>query len=454
MSDDEQPDVLHTALARRIWRADPTVRLHHDPSRESLVAQVVSAPAGVEITVSEHLIVDLDGTAADAFPTTIYLGAVRSRPDSADIALAREILGERVWATVRAMIDAGRRDVQDVALGTDDALALLAAWHRLADRLREPAMIGVEFSPGRLVAVLTDAHATVLDEAYLDLDGNEPDHVVAGVAVLADELAARHRGTPAETCPISIQLGGPVDTDHRTVTVYRKPRRGHHDEPWVWVDLGELVERRTRRQAWIVNDADAFARWEATHGYGRTERVVVLVVRDGVGGKLVDHGQVRPYPMEIGIFMEAGTDGAPARALEADSGVTSILDRVSRDTGEEIATIAEAAAAAERYDLALAAFTSAGKALARGIAAIQSLINPDRVVLVGPQALVEQDRPAGRAFVQAARQVEEYIGYEGMWGALVVSRPTTGTLGAQAAAWTALVWTGGRVLSQGQGSRP
>lgn len=437
MSDDEQPDALHTALARRIWRADPTVRLHHDPSRESLVAQVVSAPAGVEITVSEHLIVDLDGTGADAFPTTVYLGAVRSRPDGADVAQAREILGEQVWATARAMIDAGRRDVRDVALGTDDALALLTAWHRLADRLREPAMIGVEFSPGRLVAVLTDARATVLDEAYLDLGGNEPDDVVAGVAALADELAGRHRGTPAETCPIGIQLGGPVDTRRGWVHVYRKPRRGHDDESWMGVPLGELVERLTGRKAWIFNDADAFARWEATRGFGRTERVVVLVVRDGVGAKLVDHGQVRPYPMEIGIFMEAGTGGAPARALEADSGVTAIIDAVSRVSGEEIATIEEAANAADRSDVALAAFTSAGKVLARGIAAIQSLLGPDRFVLVGPRALVDPDRPAGRAFVQAARQVEEHLGYEGVWGAEIVPRPTT-DLGANAAAWAGL----------------
>ncbi|WP_300010418.1 ROK family protein [Pseudonocardia sp.] len=450
MSTDEQPDALHTALARRIWRADPIVRLHHDPARESLVAQVVSAPAGVEITVSEHLIVDLDGADADAFPTTLYLGAVRSRPDSAAVAQAREILGEQVWATAGAMIDAGRHDVRDVALGTDDARALLAAWHRLADRLREPAMIGVEFSPGRLVAVLTDAHATVLDEAYLDLDGNEPDDVVAGVAALADELAGRHRGTPAETCPIGIQLGGPVNTERGWVEVYRKPRRGHDDESWMGVRLGELVERRTGRQAWIVNDADAFARWEATRGLGRTELVVVLVVRDGVGAKLVDHGQVLPYPMEIGNLMELGSDGAPARALEAASGINSIVDRVSRVTGDDIATIGEAADAAERSDVARAAFTSAGKVLARGIAAIQSVCGADRVVLVGPRALVDQERQAGQAFVKAARQIEEHLKYEGLWGASIVSRPTTGTFGARVVAWAALARMGSRMPSQGQ----
>jgi predicted NBD/HSP70 family sugar kinase len=83
-------------------------------------------------------------------------------------------------------------------------------------------------------------------------------------------------------------------------------------------------------------------------------------------------------------------------------------------------------------------FSAAGRTLARGVAMMQALMNPDRYLVLGPAALVDGATPASAAFLAGLDTAHEFVGFGGLWPAAVVARSTTGALGAVAAAVAAL----------------
>ena len=263
----------------------------------------------------------------DALPTTVYLTGVQAAPGSSAAKVAADLLGPEVWTAATALVASGS-ELADVELAPEEAAARRTCWHGLAARLREhdrteSRLIGVEFVPGRVHAVLTDGAAEVLDEAVVPLDRNDPAAAVEAIAAAAEELAGRHRGTNAESCPIGVQLGGPVHTPTGMVEFYDKPLN-EGDESWKGVPLGGLIHRRTGRQAVVFNDAAALAEYEIRFGLGRrVTKFAVLVVRRGIGAKLVRHGRVEDdLPLEIGVFVLA-----PEAALDSDPGAASALHR-------------------------------------------------------------------------------------------------------------------------------
>lgn len=447
MRDEEQLDGLHVALARRVWAAAPAVRLHYHRGDDALVAELVQADVADEVVALDHLLVEFDGTDDAAMPTALYLTGVRAAPDARAVAMARDILGEEVWSTATALVASGSAQ-DDVPLGVEVAAELRRGWRGLAGRLRDhttTGMIGVEFIPGRVHAVFTDADATVLDEEIVDLDDNDPASVVAAISRAAAELAERHPGSGAGSCPIGVHLGGPVHTASGMVEYYDKPLH-EGDESWKGVPLGDMIRRATGRRALVFNDAWALASHELEYGLGRERaKVAVLVVRRGVGAKLVRHGEVvEDFPMEIGIFVatpDAGLAETPevgSQSIEAESGVQAIIDAVVLATGQPCASIEAAAAVAVHSDLALGAFFRAGAGLARGVAAIQAVVNPDAWAVYGPSALVDGSRPAARGFLQGLGNAQNHLHYSGLWPAMILPRSTNGPLGGRAAAIAAL----------------
>jgi predicted NBD/HSP70 family sugar kinase len=439
MSAEEQPDVLHAALARTIWDGAPSVRLTYHAGDDSLVAEIVQAQPVLEIEADRNLIIDLDGTDPAAMPTAIYLTGVRSHPASVAATMARSILGDRIWAVAAKLVDGGR--AVDVPLDEAEAAERREHWRDLV----VPAMIGVEFTPGRIYAVLTDASATILDKEIVDIEENDPTAVAYAIAEAADALAARHPGT-AWTCPVSVQLGGPVDGRTRVVEFYNKPLHDG-DEPWKAEYFEHRVHLATGRPVVVFNDAEAFALHEArTPSSGRPRRsiVAVLVVRDGIGAKLLLDGEITQFPMEIGIFRAvpgADLDQTPddtGQTIEARSGVKGIIRAVEHATGRRGLDLQVAAAMAAHDDATRAVFAAAGEGLARGVAAIQAVVNPQCWVVYGPAALVDERAVAGFEFLRGLRTAKNYLGYPGLGPVHVIGLPTTGPLGARAAALAAL----------------
>ena len=93
----------------------------------------------------------------------------------------------------------------------------------------------------------------------------------------------------------------------------------------------------------MFNDAAALAEYEIRFGLGRrVTKFAVLVVRRGIGAKLVRHGRVEDdLPLEIGVFVlapEAALDATPERqapSIEASSGADGIITAVNAAIGTD-----------------------------------------------------------------------------------------------------------------------
>jgi predicted NBD/HSP70 family sugar kinase len=434
---------LHAGLARRVWMVSPSVRLSYHTEDDALVAEFVQAAATFEIRVHNHLLVEFDGTDPDAMPTTLYLTGVQTATEAPEVEAARTVLGEALWAESVALIASGSEQI-DLMLEAEAAVDLRNSWRGLEARLRGPAMIGMEFIPGLVQAVLTDGQANVLDTATVDIDGNSPDSVVSAVAAAVDELSERHPDSRAASCPAAIQLGGPVNSSTGEVLLYDKPWRPD-DPAWKDVPLANLIEERTHRPALVYNDAQALAKYEARFGLGRElDTVAVLVVRRGIGAKLVLHGEVADFPMEIGIYASSRATDRHRTAtrrrptIEDRSGTAAITKRVTSVTGTQCRSVEEAAAIADHDDKAVDAFWRAGADLAVGLAAIQAIIDPEAWAIYGPDALVDNGTRSGRAFLAGLATMSHHLDWEGLRPGLFQPRSTTGSLGARAAAVAAL----------------
>ena len=196
MRNEEQVGGLHAVLARMVWSAAPIVRMHYHRHDDTLVVELVQADVLDEIRVLDHLLVEFDGFDDDALPTTVYLTGVQAAPGSSAAKVAADLLGPEVWTAATALVASGS-ELADVELAPEEAAARRTCWHGLAARLREhdrteSRLIGVEFVPGRVHAVLTDGAAEVLDEAVVPLDRNDP-------AAAVEAIARRRRSWPADT---------------------------------------------------------------------------------------------------------------------------------------------------------------------------------------------------------------------------------------------------------------
>lgn len=445
MRDDEKFDPVHVGLARRVWAVAPSVRLTYHSDDDSLVAEFVQATAIAEVVVQSHLLVEFDSRDADAMPIALYLTGVRSAPNAPAVQTTRAILGEDLWAAAMALL-AGDSEQIDIILDQQHSVALRTSWCGLAARLHGdgPAIIGVELIPGRVHAVMTDADATVLDTVERIIDRNDHAYVVSVIVELVDELKERHPRTHASDCPIAVQLGGPVDTRTGQVTFYDKPLQDD-DAPWKDVPLGELIREKTGRCVTVYNDAQALANYESRFGLGRDkDTVAVLLVRRGVGAKLVLNGKVADFPMEIGIFVSGRSTSlrkTPARrrrSIESQAGTVAIIKRVSAVTGHPCHSVEDAADVAEYADEALDVFWQAGADLARGMAAIQAIVNPEAWAIYGPDAMVDSRTRSGRAFLGGLATMSWFLDWEGLRPGIFHPRSTTGSLGARAAAVAAL----------------
>ncbi len=158
------------------------------------------------------------------------------------------------------------------------------------------------------------------------------------------------------------------------------------------------LERSLEREVRLANDANCFALSEATDGAGAGCEVVFgVILGTGVGGGLVVHGQLLTGPNAI-----AGEWGHNPLPLPADEDLPlpacycgragcietylsgpGMAAEHRRATGEEKAAV-EIAADAERGNAACASTLERyALRLARGLAAVINVVDPDVIVLGG-----------------------------------------------------------------------
>jgi len=169
----------------------------------------------------------------------------------------------------------------------------------------------------------------------------------------------------------------------------------------VWLNgrpFDQDLERVFGRTVRVGNDANCFALSEATDGAGAGEDVVFgVIIGTGVGGGVVVHGRVLEGPQRIGG--EWGHNPLPwprddeRPGTECFCGKRGCLETFvsgpgfARDheatTGEALSTHEIVALAAEGQAGACASYDRYVDRLARGLATVVNVVDPDVVVLGG-----------------------------------------------------------------------
>lgn len=247
--------------------------------------------------------------------------------------------------------------------------------------------IGVDLGGTKIEAIALDRDSVVRARKRVPTPRQDYEATLASIAALVAEVeaAAGGRGSVGVGIPGAISPATGLAKNANSTWLNGRPL--HHD-----------VERRLGRPVRLANDANCFALSEATDGAGAGARVVFgAIVGTGTGGGIVADGRV--ITGRNGIGGEWGHNPLPWPDASESPGPECYCSRrgcielflsgpaLSRDhrqrTGEE-RTAEEIAARAAAGDAACEASLRRYEGrMARGLATIMNVVDPDVIVLGG-----------------------------------------------------------------------
>lgn len=252
--------------------------------------------------------------------------------------------------------------------------------------------VGIDIGGTKIEAMLLDPRGQMLERVRVPTPGDYPATLVA-VRDLVDGLGHRHG-------PIaSVGVGMPGTITPKTGLVRNSNRLWMNGMP-LERDLCQLLGRPVR----CANDANCFAASEAVDGAGQGAHLVFgVIVGTGCGGGIAVDGQ--PWAGAAGNAGEWGHNPLPwpdssefpgplctcgqRGCIETWLSGPALAADHQRHTGQALSpvTIAEGAAAGEfEAQASLERFASR---LARGLASVINLLDPDVVVLGGGMSNVD-----------------------------------------------------------------
>ncbi len=253
--------------------------------------------------------------------------------------------------------------------------------------------LGVDLGGSKIEAVALDATGSVHERLRVPTPGDYPSALEA-VAALVGELEARlgERGT--------VGVGMPGTIVPETGLVKNANSEWLNGQP-LERDLSLRLERPVR----CANDANCFAISEATDGAGQGQGVVfAAILGTGCGAGLVCHG--RALGGRAGLAGEWGHNGLPwPRADEHPGpecycGLRGCLEMwvsgpgfaadYRRRGGAALEPAEIVRAAGDRDALACDVLERYEDRLARGLATVVNLLDPDVIVLGGGMSNVER----------------------------------------------------------------
>jgi glucokinase len=323
---------------------------------------------------------------------------------------------------------------------------------KAAPRREDCYAVGIELRPYQFTAVLINGSGELLGQVADHLGDMEPGIVVSALTAAIREIASHIPGPESSAAQVAlgVQLGGPVDTETGTVHyLYKYSPRAPRRPPFKWENfpLGPRLQRETRFQTVILNDALAFAERERWFGVGRqTGDFVVMLIREGVDGAIVSNGQNFRGPMEIGQFITSygqlrQSDAEISGALESAGGGAAIAAMAAEATGRNINDLETAIDVAKEDGTgrnAVFAFKAAGIAVATGLAYLVVFAGPTHVVLYTPEHLVRSGGRAADAFLEEVSKFRATVALEAHRNCELVIRPTGINDGAHGVALAAL----------------
>lgn len=254
--------------------------------------------------------------------------------------------------------------------------------------LPAPAHLGIDLGGTKIEGLVLGAHGQELARRRIPTPREEYRGTIEAIAELVHWL---ERQAGADGLPVG--LGIPGSISRRTGLVHNANSTWLNGRP-LETDLAMRLERPIR----IANDANCFALSEATDGAGAgAQSVFGVILGTGVGGALVHNAALIDGP--LGIAGEWGHNPLPWASPEEHpgpqcwcghlgcmeawvSGPALAADH-ARVTGETKAAEAIVEAAASGHVVARASLDRHASRLARGLAHIVNVFDPDVIVLGG-----------------------------------------------------------------------
>jgi len=261
-----------------------------------------------------------------------------------------------------------------------------------ASRLR----LGIDLGGTKIASVVLDDHGQALHEQRLPTPRHDYDGVIAAIVRLRDE-AIRALGAQEEQMTIGIGMPGSVSPQSKVVQ--------NANSTWLnGRDLGADLEHALGQPLRLANDANCMALSEATDGAARGARTVFgVILGTGCGGGLIVDGRIlggrnriggewghNPLPWarddeHPGPHCWCGRQGC----LETWVSGTGMARDHAESTQERISAEQIARRAARGDAAARATLERHAHRLARGLAHVVNIFDPQVIVLGGGLSKLE-----------------------------------------------------------------
>jgi len=302
-----------------------------------------------------------------------------------------------------------------------------------AERLR----VGVDLGGTKIEAIALDPSGATLLRRRISTPATDYAAIVEAIAALVRSIEAEigRQARVGVGVPGSISPRSGAIRNANTLVLNRRP---------LAEDLGRALGRETR----IENDANCFALSEATDGAGEGREVVFgVILGTGVGGGLMVRGRLlkganalagewghNPLPrMQPGEFpgprCYCGRDGC----IETFLCGGALAEEYGRRSGEKVAAEEVARRDDSGDPLAIAALNAYRDRLARALASVVNVVDPDVIVLGGGVSNID------RLYEGLERLVGEYAFTDALATPIVKNRHGDSS-GVRGAAW---LWESG-----------
>jgi predicted NBD/HSP70 family sugar kinase len=237
-------------------------------------------------------------------------------------------------------------------------------------------VIGIKVTETRVIAVLTDLNARIVERAVATVTQEDVGTAVRTVAAVVKKLKAK----ASPVYGVGVGLAGVIDRASGVV------RHGTYSD-WHDVDLAALLEKRTGLPVVVDNDVNTLVASEQWFGAGRgVADVAVVSIGRGVGLGMVLDGRL--YRGAGGGAGEFGHTKVVADGPLCDCGGRGCLEALIGEpailaaTGSS--TIEQAVERARAGDpTAQKVFDQVGRTLGTAVGNLVNLLNPKLIVLAG-----------------------------------------------------------------------
>ncbi|MGP7959991.1 ROK family protein [Sanguibacter sp. A247] len=264
-------------------------------------------------------------------------------------------------------------------------------------------VLAVDLGATHARLAVTDLASNVLDTRSEDLDiADGPDHVLARVIELADEMITSIGRPRTDLVSIGVGLPGPVEhTSGRPISPPIMPG-------WDDADVPGVLRRALGAPVLVDNDVNIMALGEHATTWPDVDHLLFVKIATGIGSGIISDGEIRrgaqgaagdighvAVPGRHDVLCRCGNTGC----LEAVAGGNALVSRL-RDAGRDVRTTSDVVALVRSGDTAASAeVRQAGRELGAVLATCVSMLNPSMIVVGGVLA------EAGEHLIAGIREV-------------------------------------------------